>query len=168
MSPAACADWPQLLGVSRDGVATGEEIRNTFDEPKIAWTHKVGAGLAGPAVVDGKVVIFHRVDDKATVDALDSATGKPAWQFTYTTDYRDSFGFDPGPRATPTIADGRVFTYGAEGMLHCIRLENGERLWAVDTVKEFGSAQGFFGRASAPSSTRTPSSSNSTASTAST
>jgi len=144
-------DWPQLLGSNRDGYSPDETIRSTFDpEPEIAWKHKVGDGLAGPAVADGKVIIFHRVGDTATVDALDTKTGKPAWQFTYPTDYRDRFGFDPGPRATPTIKDGRVFTYGAEGMLHCIKLADGEKVWSVDTVKELGSEQGFFGRASAP------------------
>jgi outer membrane protein assembly factor BamB len=145
------ADWPQLLGPDRNGTSNEGPLRSTFDpEPEIDWKHKVGAGLAGPAIADAKVVIFHRVGDLATVDALDAESGKPLWQFTYKTDYRDNFGFDPGPRATPTIADGRVFTYGAEGMLHCLQLDDGKKLWATDTVKTYGSAKGFFGRASAP------------------
>ena len=144
-------DWPQFLGPNRTGFAADEKIRSTFDpEPKVAWTHKVGSGHAGPAVAKGKCVIFHRVGDQATVDALDAKTGKPIWQFTYETDYSDDFGFDPGPRATATISGNRVFTYGAEGMLHCLDLEKGTKLWALNTTKEPGSAKGFFGRACAP------------------
>lgn len=148
---ASGADWPQFLGPNRDGTAPEEKLRSIFDpEPKIAWKHKVGTGFAGPAVAEGKVVIFHRVGDLATVDALDAKTGKPLWQFSYETDYADTFNFDPGPRATPTIAGGRVFTYGAEGILHCLNLDDGKKIWSVDTVKAHGSDQGFFGRASAP------------------
>jgi len=148
---ASAGDWPQFLGAKRDGTAPAERVRATFDpEPQLAWTHKLGEGLAGPAVAAGKCVIFHRVGDLATVDALDAQTGKPFWQFTYPTDYRDEFGFDPGPRATPTIAAGHVYTYGAEGMLHCLKLDDGSKLWSLDTTKDPGSAKGFFGRASAP------------------
>ena len=149
---ASAGDWPQFLGPNRDGVAPGEKIRASFDpEPKIAWSHKLGDGLAGPAVASGTCIIFHRVGDTATVDALDAKSGKARWQFTYPTDYRDDFGFDPGPRATPTIAAGNVYTYGAEGMLHCLKLSDGSKVWSIDTTAApFGSAKGFFGRASAP------------------
>ncbi|MFT4548418.1 MAG: outer membrane protein assembly factor BamB [Pseudoalteromonas tetraodonis] len=144
------ADWPQFLGPNRNGVVPDETIRSSFDpEPTIAWEHKVGTGHAGAAIAKGKCIIFHRVDDRATVDALDAESGKPLWQFTYQTDYRDDFGFDSGPRATPTIAGGRIYTYGAEGMLHCIDLTGGKQVWSLDT-KKIGSAKGFFGRASSP------------------
>src|SRR6185369_5781954 len=50
----------------------------------------------------------------------------------------------------PTIAEGRVFTFGAEGRLSCWKLETGEPVWHVDAAKEFGSRKGFFGRAASP------------------
>ena len=84
------------------------------------------------------------------MECLDTRTGKPKWQADYATDYRDDFGSDEGPRATPTVADGRVFAYGAEGRLSCWQLETGTPLWSVDAVKEFGSSKGFFGRAASP------------------
>ncbi|MBI3876707.1 MAG: PQQ-like beta-propeller repeat protein, partial [Verrucomicrobia bacterium] len=59
-------------------------------------------------------------------------------------------GFDPGPRAVPTIADGKVFTYGADGALHCLSLSDSKKLWSVDCKKDFGAAKGFFGRACSP------------------
>jgi outer membrane protein assembly factor BamB len=101
-------------------------------------------------VVDGKLIIAHRQGSEVVVDALEAATGKGVWKFSYATDYRDSFGMDDGPRATPAVSEGLVFVHGAEGMLHALSLTDGKLLWKVDTVKEFNSPQGFFGRVCAP------------------
>jgi outer membrane protein assembly factor BamB len=68
----------------------------------------------------------------------------------YPTAYRDDFGFDEGPRATPAISEGKVFTHGAEGVLTCADLETGKKVWSVDTRKEFHWAKGFFGVACSP------------------
>ena len=84
------------------------------------------------------------------VECLDARTGREIWKAGHPTDYRDDFGFDEGPRATPTIAGGRVFTFGAEGKLSCWKLETGASVWSVDTVKEFGAGKGFFGRVCSP------------------
>ncbi len=146
------ADWPQLLGPQRDGVYLGPTLAASWpkDGPRVVWKRPVGSGLAGPAVSGERLILFHRETDQAVVECLDPRTGKPTWKAGYPTDYRDDFGFDDGPRATPTIAEGRVFTYGAEGQLSCWKLDTGARLWQVDAVKEFGSPKGFFGRAASP------------------
>jgi len=68
----------------------------------------------------------------------------------YATSYRDDFGFDEGPRGTPAIADGRVYTFGAEGVLHAIDLAKGAKVWRVDTHAKFGVRKGFFGAAASP------------------
>ena len=52
--------------------------------------------------------------------------------------YRDDFGFDEGPRAVPVVADGVIYTFGAEGQLHAVDLAKGTRLWSEDTMKRFG------------------------------
>jgi outer membrane protein assembly factor BamB len=114
------------------------------------WKREVGQGFAGPAVSGERLILFHRVENRAVVECLAARTGKELWKAGHSTDYRDDFGFDEGPRATPTISDGRVFTFGAEGTLRCWKLETGESLWSVDAPKEFGSRKGFFGRASSP------------------
>ncbi|HEY2574066.1 MAG TPA: PQQ-binding-like beta-propeller repeat protein [Verrucomicrobiaceae bacterium] len=151
---AAAADWPQFLGPNRDGVADESEaaITTSFPSsgPKILWRAKLGTGFAGPAVADGKVIVFHRTGDKAVVQALDATTGKEVWSFSAVTDYTDSFGFDNGPRATPTIAGGKVIVHGADGLVHALDLKTGAKLWRYDTVKELKSPQGFFGRSCAP------------------
>ena len=148
------ADWPQMLGPTRNNIAAEDEKplpkRWPSEGPPIIWQKVLGTGFAGPAVVGEKLIIFHREKDEAVVEALNKADATQLWRFSYPTSYKDSFGFDNGPRATPTVSGGKVFVHGAEGMLHALDLATGKVLWKVDTVKEFGSPQGFFGRACAP------------------
>jgi len=153
-SPAASAkgDWPQILGPNRNGIYTGPEIVPSFPRtgPPLLWKRDVGAGFAGPAVAGDRLILFHRVNNRETVEAMDTNTGKTIWTFDYPTSYRDDFGFDEGPRAVPVIAGGRVFTHGADGMLHGIDFASGKMLWSVDTRKVFGAPKGYFGVASSP------------------
>ena len=131
------ADWPQFLGPTRNAVAAVGESALPDRLPldlKPLWTKSVGAGFAGPAVANGKVIIFHREGSDMTTEALDPTTGKVLWRSTYITDYIDSFGFDNGPRAVPAISDGKVFTFGPEGRVTALDLENGKELWNYDTA----------------------------------
>ena len=64
---------------------------------------------------------------------MDALTGKTIWTFDYPTSYRDDFGFDEGPRAVPVIAGGRVFTHGADGMLHGIDFATGQEAVVAST-----------------------------------
>jgi outer membrane protein assembly factor BamB len=146
------ADWPQLLGPTRNGVYYGGDIPTTWTAsgPRIVWKKPVGEGFAGPVVVGNRLILFHRRANQEIVECLDIATGDPQWSFPYRTSYRDDFGFDEGPRAAPTIANDRVYTFGAEGMLHCLDLKKGTKLWSVDSYKTFGVRKGFFGAACSP------------------
>jgi outer membrane protein assembly factor BamB len=148
----AKGDWPQILGPGRNGIYTGPEIVPSFPRsgPPQIWKRDVGAGFAGPAVSAGKLVLFHRVNNRETVEAMDALTGKTIWTFDYPTSYRDDFGFDEGPRAVPVISAGRVFTHGADGMLHGIDFGSGKGLWSIDTRKTFQAPKGYFGVASSP------------------
>jgi outer membrane protein assembly factor BamB len=148
---AEAADWPQFLGPNRDGVSS-EKIAARFptDGPRIVWKRTIGRGLAGPVVAEGKVILFHRQDGDAVIEALATADGKSLWRFTYRTNYRDDFGFDDGPRAPPTMAGGRLFAYGAEGNLHAVEATTGKLLWKHDLVAELASRKGWFGRCCAP------------------
>ncbi len=146
------ADWPQFLGKTRDGVYADNDVSANWPVagPPVVWKREVGAGFAGPAVAEGKLILFHRVADNERVECLDAKTGKVIWTSEYPTTYQDDFGFDEGPRATPAIADGRVYTFGAEGALSCWELASGKKLWSADTKREFGSPKGFFGRVCSP------------------
>jgi outer membrane protein assembly factor BamB len=90
------------------------------------------------------------MDEKEILDCLDAATGKPLWSASYPASYRDRFGFDEGPRAVPTIDNGRVYTNGAAGILSCTDLKNGKKIWRLDTHASFKPREGFFGTACAP------------------
>jgi outer membrane protein assembly factor BamB len=146
------ADWPQLLGPGRDGHSSETQLRWDWPAsgPPIAWSKDVGTGWAGPIVASGKVVLFHRLADDEVVACLEPATGKELWTFKYPTRYRDEFNFDNGPRATPTAAEGRLFTLGANGDFHGLDLATGAKLWSRNLLADYGSSKGFFGVACSP------------------
>ena len=148
----AAPDWPQFLGPTRDGVYTGPPLAISWpsDGPLKVWQKAVGQGLAGPVVSGERVILFHRVANEEVVEALDRQTGATRWRYKYPTAYRDDFGFDEGPRAVPVVANGRVYTFGAEGQLHAVDLATGQRVWSVDTMRRFGVRKGFFGAAGSP------------------
>lgn len=151
-SRVAAEDWPQYLGPERSGVYRGPALADTWGPqgPKVVWRKSIGQGLSGPVVVQGRVILFHRIGNQEIVDAIDARTGAAQWRYAYASAYRDDFGFDEGPRAVPVVADGIVYTFGAEGQLHAIDLAKGTRVWSVDTMQRFRVPKGFFGAAGSP------------------
>jgi outer membrane protein assembly factor BamB len=146
------ADWPQYLGPNRDGHSAETKLNWDWpkDGPPVAWKKDVGTGWAGPVVAGGKVLLFHRVGDEEVLAALDPATGEEKWAAKYLTKYRDDFDFDNGPRATPLVADGKVFTLGANGDLHAWELATGKKLWGKNVRDEYKADKGYFGVACSP------------------
>ncbi len=148
----SASDWPQFLGPTRNGVYSGTNLAESWPKegPQILWQKKVGQGFSGPVVANGKLILFHRLDNREVVECLDAFTGKQLWAHDYPTAYRDDFGFDEGPRATPAIAEGHVYTVGAEGMLYCLDLDTGKILWNVNAKAQFQAPKEFFGIACSP------------------
>jgi len=151
-STGIAQDWPQFLGPSRNGTYSGTNIAKSWpvEGPPIRWQKKIGEGFSGPVVAHGKLILFHRLGDKEKIDCIDPERGEAIWTAEYPTKYRDDFGFDEGPRATPAISENRIYTFGAEGFLACWNLSDGKRIWAVDTAKEYGTPKGYFGVACSP------------------
>ena len=149
---AAAYDWPQFLGPERNGVYRGPALSEKWPAggPRVVWRKPVGQGFSGPVVASDRLILFHRVKDEEVVEALDVRSGASQWRYAYPTSYRDDFGFDEGPRAVPVVADGVVYTFGAEGQLHAVDLKTGKKIWSEDTRKRFGVAKGFFGAAGSP------------------
>ena len=145
-------DWPQFRGPNRDGVVLGRESLPTFASagPELVWDRTVGSGFSAPAVAGERLLLFHRQGSREVVEALRVSDGERIWEFAYDTTYKDDFGFENGPRATPVIADGRVYTFGAAGVMHSLDLDTGTKQWSVDTHSQFGVRKGFFGAASTP------------------
>ena len=147
----AAGDWPQFLGPERNGVYSGRIAESWGPSgPRVVWRKQIGQGLSGPVVAQGRVILFHRVSGREVVESFDARTGAAQWQYGYPTAYRDDFGFDEGPRAVPVVADGVVYTFGAEGQLHAVELATGKRLWSEDTMRRFNVPKGFFGAAGSP------------------
>lgn len=150
---ARADDWPHFLGPTHDGVSAETGLLKEWPEqgPPIAWEMATGETYAAPSIVRGRLILFHRVGDEEVVESLDAKTGKrDAWRFAYATQYVDKYGYNAGPRAAPAIHDGRVYTFGAEGELHCLDFETGKKLWHHSIKKEHKVDDNFFGVGSAP------------------
>jgi outer membrane protein assembly factor BamB len=149
---ALAADWPQYLGPDRNGTYPGPPLLESWGAsgPKVVWKKQIGQGFAGPAVVQGRVILFHRVGNEEVLESLDAKTGMPSWRYAYPTNYRDDFGFDEGPRAVPVVSSGVIYTFGAQGQLHAVDFAKGTRIWSEDTMKKFGVPKAFFGAGGSP------------------
>ncbi len=145
-------DWPGHLGPTRNGVYAGDDVASAWPEagPAILWRKKVGGGFAGPAIAKGRLIVFHRIGAAERVECFDAVTGAPRWEHESPTAYRDQFGHDDGPRAVPAIAGDTVYTFGAEGVLHALALDDGSPRWVVKTQERFEVPRSFFGAACSP------------------
>lgn len=152
VATANAEDWPQFLGPNRNGSISQANFPAAWPKtgPSVLWQKKVGEGFGGPVVSADKLIIFHRLDSKEVVECLDKKTGKELWRGDYPARYRDDFGFEEGPRATPSIAGERVFTFGANGDFTAWDLTKGTKLWSIDTRTQFKTGKGFFGIACSP------------------
>ncbi|HKB36939.1 MAG TPA: PQQ-binding-like beta-propeller repeat protein [Gemmataceae bacterium] len=132
-------DWPQWRGPNRDAKATGFKAPATWPkELTQKWKVKVGNGVATPALVGDKLYVFSREEPNEVVRCLDAASGKELWQDKYeagaATGPSSQF---PGPRSSPTVADGKVVTLGTRGILTCYDAANGKVMWRKDDYKGF-------------------------------
>lgn len=125
-------------------------LRNLAAGPAKVWSLTKGTGYASPVVSGGKVVLFHRIGDELIVECVDAATGAPIWKRSRATDFRDPYGFNNGPRATPVIDGDRVFVHGPSGVLAAHRMSDGEPLWQVHTSERFKVPENYFGVGSTP------------------
>ncbi len=152
LSLARGADWPQFLGPERNGVSTETGLLQAWPKqgPPLLWEKTIGEGYSGPVVAGGALVVFYRSGGDEVVQCLDAATGKESWKHAYPTRYRDAFGKGDGPRSTPLIAGGRVYTLGAEGRLTCLEMENGNKVWDRPLNEDYQARKGFFGVGMSP------------------
>lgn len=160
-------DWPQWLGPQRDSVWREQGIVDKFPEDglKVRWRTPIGGGYAGPAVAGGRVYVTDRVlgDESQNpanqfergnsvgverVLCLGEADGKLLWKHEYPCRY--TISYPAGPRTTPVVADGKVYTLGAEGHLICLEAETGKVVWSHDFQQEYGIQSAVWGFSSNP------------------
>lgn len=145
-------DWPDFLGPGRASKSPEKGLVTDWNdnEPPIVWQIRLGTSYGTPAISRGRLLHFDRYGDKARLTCRQSETGRKLWTYEHDTAYSDMLGYNNGPRCSPIVDGNRVYTYSAEGHLHCVSLEDGKRIWAVDTMKDFGVVQNFFGVGSTP------------------
>lgn len=137
-------DWPQWMGPNRDGtwLEAGTVRSLPPSGPKVLWRAPIRSGYSGPAVVGGRVFITdYETADVTTGDpsarsalngrervlCLDAKTGREIWKHAYDCPYKISY--PAGPRCTPTVSGGKVYTLGAEGHLYCFDATSGSVHW---------------------------------------
>jgi outer membrane protein assembly factor BamB len=131
------ADWPQWRGANRDAKVTGFTAPATWPkELTKKWSVDVGEGDATPALVGDRLYVFSRQGEEETITCLDAASGKSLWQEKYAAEaVQGPPARHPGPRSTPTVAEGKVCTLGATGILSCFDAASGKLLWRKDDFK---------------------------------
>jgi outer membrane protein assembly factor BamB len=167
-STARADDWPQWLGPQRDGVwrETGIVAKFPAGGPKVRWRTPISEGYSGPSVANGKVYITDRVRpkgvnnpesafDKKTrvagverVFCLNDSDGAVVWKQEYPCEYQVSYA--AGPRTSPVIADGKVYTLGTMGNLYCFDANTGKVLWSKELLKEYAMSIPVWGFAAHP------------------
>ncbi len=145
-------DWPQWRGEGRDSVWKESFPDRLPVAPKPKWRQSLGGGYGGIAVAGGKVYVMDRQKEPREIErvlCLDAATGKTIWQHDYPVAY-GKLDYGNGPRTTPTVHAGKVYTYGAVGHLCCLDAATGKAHWQRDTVKELKGTYPTWGHACSP------------------
>ena len=149
-------DYPRFLGV--DGRATVVNVRLDPDwqthPPEQLWLREIGAGWSGFAVVGDYAFTHEQRGGEELVVCYSTTSGDVVWS------HGEAARFDgdtvqaslggSGPRATPTVHDGRVFAHGATGLLLCLDAQHGDLLWCHDTISEFGGSNVVWGKSGSP------------------
>jgi outer membrane protein assembly factor BamB len=143
-------DWPQFLGPNRNGTSSETGLLQSLKSGsvKTLWQVPLGTGMSGIAIGGGRAFTLFQTDAEQTAVALDAATGKQIWKTPVSPAYENSMG--NGPRATPTVADERVFVYTGEGILCALNASDGKQLWSVNVPKSLGGQPSEYGCSCSP------------------
>ncbi|HYH86065.1 MAG TPA: PQQ-binding-like beta-propeller repeat protein [Pyrinomonadaceae bacterium] len=149
------AEWPQWRGPNRDGLAAGVAPPAAWPkELKQGWRVTVGVGHSSPVVSNGVVYQFARQGDDEVLVALDASTGRELWRSAATpVPYAvnpAASGHGKGPKSTPVVANGRVYTLGIAGLLSAHDARTGRLIWRKDFSKQFPATSPLYGTAMSP------------------
>ncbi len=143
--------WPQLRGPGYDARSGETELADSWptEGPPVLWTRKIGAGYSGLIVKGGCAYTQTQALTEQKVLALDADTGQTIWQHRYALPY-EAGGMYPGPRATPTWSNGRIYFAAPDGLVGCLDAADGQRLWSVNVSQRFDGRGTPFGYACSP------------------
>lgn len=152
-SSLVAGDWPEWRGPGRAGVWAGVSLPTRLETSslELVWKCTLGGGYAGIAVVGDRVLTLDRPKDSSLerVLCLARGDGKELWKHQYPADYGD-MDYGNGPRSTPTVRDGRVYTQGTRGHVRCLELATGKLIWGLDVAAVHGGKVPEWGHAPSP------------------
>lgn len=147
-------DWSQWRGPSRTGITTGFVAPASWPErPKQAWKVTAGIGHSSPVVSGTRVFLLSRIGEQEAVTAYDLTTGKQIWRQAYDAPYQmnpAATSHGKGPKATPLVHQGRVYTLGISGTLSALDASDGRVVWRKDFKREFKETSPVYGAAMSP------------------
>ncbi|NKB65803.1 MAG: PQQ-binding-like beta-propeller repeat protein [Candidatus Latescibacteria bacterium] len=154
VDPLAAQDWPQWRGPNRDGAAGSVALPQTWPAaPSRSWRVEVGSGQASPLVVGDRIYLHTRLDDREVIASRRLDSGELLWSLENEASYRRNFaalGHGKGPRATPVLDQGRLYTVGITGIVSCVEAATGQLLWRRDFAQDFEKAYPVFGASASP------------------
>jgi outer membrane protein assembly factor BamB len=153
---SACgADWPNYRGANYNGISEETAWKATWPQsgPKVLWTAELGTGFATMTVVKGRVYSMGNIKingkEHDVVWCLNAVTGDEIWKYAYEEPLAAK-NFEGGPCATPTVKDGRVYTFSRTGKVFCLNAETGAVVWQEDMAKTYGVQPPTWGFSSSP------------------
>ncbi len=143
--------YPQFLGPHRNAIVNGIRLSRDWSKhpPKLVWRQPIGAGWSAFAVSENFAITQEQRGKVEMVVAYDLKSGRVKWSHGDSTGYESPITGN-GPRATPTIAGNRVYTLGGTGMLNCLDLASGKRMWSKDIIQENNSQINGWGMSGSP------------------
>jgi outer membrane protein assembly factor BamB len=144
-------DWIAFRGADRDGVIHGTNISTDWEAapPRQLWRQRVGPAWSSVVVVGDRLYTQEQRGGQETVVCYQADTGKELWVHENAVRFSETVS-GAGPRATPTFADGRLYTLGATGILNCLDAATGTSHWSRDVAADAGAKPPMWGFSSSP------------------